>query len=345
MSEKLLDFSRPHNSPSIFGGPKLSNLSTYIAPYYPKAASLTKHAFGTYWNPERFTMTKDASTFHSMDPGLKQLFTTNLQYQMSLDSLVLVGLSENLGVHCTNAEFIRMYFMQSYHEHVHSTSYSYIVASIYADPKSVEDDIKNNPVIIDRISSLNQIYANLSDDNIEDALLQLYFTESVSFVLSFATTFCINRYLKYGIQNVARIIHEIDREENIHAGMGVLAINTMRSASYEGVRLISDDFDSKARDLARDLYTQEVAWAASLYDIYPLKELHPDIATPFTKLNIHKALKNINVPSIFSDAEIANLNRSIVNYYKFQTDPGGTRHAGQESQNNEYVVGTVYMDV
>ena len=71
--------------PMFFGKPL--GVQRYDSYKYPIFEKLTTQQLGYFWRPEEVSLQKDRSDYHTLRPEQKHIFTSNLKYQVMLDSV------------------------------------------------------------------------------------------------------------------------------------------------------------------------------------------------------------------------------------------------------------------
>ena len=71
--------------PMFFGAPL--GVQRYDSYKYPVFERLAQQMLGYFWRPEEVSLQKDRSDYHDLSPEQKHIFTSNLKYQILLDSV------------------------------------------------------------------------------------------------------------------------------------------------------------------------------------------------------------------------------------------------------------------
>ena len=71
--------------PMFFGKPL--GIQRYDSYKYPVFEKLTTQMLGYFWRPEEVSLQKDRGDYQSLTPEQKHIFTSNLKYQVLLDSV------------------------------------------------------------------------------------------------------------------------------------------------------------------------------------------------------------------------------------------------------------------
>jgi len=71
--------------PMFFGKPL--GIQRYDSYKYPVFDRLTTQQLGYFWRPEEVSLQKDRADYQTLRPEQKHIFTSNLKYQIMLDSV------------------------------------------------------------------------------------------------------------------------------------------------------------------------------------------------------------------------------------------------------------------
>ena len=71
--------------PMFFGKPL--GIQRYDSYKYPIFDKLTTQQLGYFWRPEEVSLQKDRADYQTLRPEQKHIFTSNLKYQIMLDSV------------------------------------------------------------------------------------------------------------------------------------------------------------------------------------------------------------------------------------------------------------------
>ena len=71
--------------PMFFGAPL--GVQRYDSYKYPVFEKLTTQQLGYFWRPEEVSLQKDRSDYLTLRPEQKHIYTSNLKYQIMLDSI------------------------------------------------------------------------------------------------------------------------------------------------------------------------------------------------------------------------------------------------------------------
>ena len=119
---------------------------------------LTTQQLGYFWRPEEVSLQKDRSDYHTLRPEQKHIFTSNLKYQILLDSVQGRGPGIAFIPYCSLPELEACMEAWGFMEMIHSRSYTYIIKNVYSNPSEVFDTILDDENIIQRAQSVTEAY-------------------------------------------------------------------------------------------------------------------------------------------------------------------------------------------
>ena len=125
--------------PMFFGQPL--GVQRYDSYKYPVFDKLTQQQLGYFWRPEEVSLQKDRSDYQTLSDQQKHIFTSNLKYQIMLDSVQGRGPGMAFIPYCSLPELEACMTVWEFMEMIHSRSYTYIIKNVYSDPGEVFDTI------------------------------------------------------------------------------------------------------------------------------------------------------------------------------------------------------------
>src|SRR5210317_2520697 len=140
--------------PMFFGKPL--GVQRYDSYKYPVFDRLTTQQLGYFWRPEEVSLQKDRSDYQTLRPEQKHIFTSNLKYQILLDSVQGRGPGMAFMPYCSLPELEGAMNIWQTMEMVHSRSYTHIIKNVYADPSDVFDTILDDEKILSRAQSVTR---------------------------------------------------------------------------------------------------------------------------------------------------------------------------------------------
>ena len=227
--------------PMFFGKPL--GIQRYDSYKYPIFDKLTTQQLGYFWRPEEVSLQKDRADYQTLRPEQKHIFTSNLKYQIMLDSVQGRGPGMAFIPYCSLPELEACMEVWGFMEMIHSRSYTHIIKNVYSDPSDVFDHILNDERIVERAMSVTEAYNDFINaahhyDSSNDwqhalegvayaqesryelkrklfkAVANVNILEGIRFYVSFACSFAFGE-LKL-MEGSAKIISLIARDENQH---------------------------------------------------------------------------------------------------------------------------------
>mgnify|MGYP006201502149 CR=1 FL=1 len=111
--------------PMFFGQPL--GVQRYDSYKYPAFENLTKQQLGYFWRPEEVSLQKDRGDYQMLRPEQKHIYTSNLKYQIMLDSVQGRAPGMAFIPYCSIPELEACMEVWSFMEMIHSRSYTYII--------------------------------------------------------------------------------------------------------------------------------------------------------------------------------------------------------------------------
>ena len=109
---------------------------------------------GYFWKPEEISLQKDRADYQKLRPEHKHIFTSNLKYQILLDSVQGRGPGMAFAPYCSLPELEGCVKTWEFMEMIHSRSYTYIIKNIYPDSSEVFDTILQDERILERAETV-----------------------------------------------------------------------------------------------------------------------------------------------------------------------------------------------
>lgn len=268
-----------HLDQPLFLGEEV-DVARYDELKYPWLDKLTERQLSFFWRPDEVDLSRDRIDFNErMDDNERHIFTSNLKYQILLDSVQ--GRGPNLAFLsiCSLPEFETWVETWAFSETIHSRSYTHIIRNVYTNPSEVLDTIVTTPEILERATSVTEKYDELIAMNyplhllhgtrkhkeaIFDTLVAVNVLEAVRFYVSFACSFAFaERKLMEGNSKVIKLIA---RDEALHLSGTQLLIqhmlHGMEGDEWQEIAINRLDVMFGMFDAAVE---QEKAWAAYLF--------------------------------------------------------------------------------
>jgi len=276
--------------PMFFGKPL--GVQRYDNFKYPQFENLTKQQLGYFWRPEEVSLQKDRGDYQSLRSEQKHIYTSNLKYQIMLDSVQGRAPAMAFLPYCSLPELESCMDVWGFMEMIHSRSYTYIIKNIYSDPADVFDTILSDERILERAASVTGAYdefingAHQWDTGcmwsetgrgspssawcLKDLKRQLYravanvnILEGIRFYVSFACSFAFGE-LKL-MEGSAKIISLIARDENQHLALTQNILNNWRKGDDPEMKVIMKEEEEWTYKMFDKCVNEEKKWADYLF--------------------------------------------------------------------------------
>ena len=352
--------------PMFFGKPL--GVQRYDSYKYPVFDKLTTQQLGYFWRPEEVSLQKDRGDYQLLRPEQKHIYTSNLKYQIMLDSIQGRGPGMAFIPYCSLPELEACMEVWGFMEMIHSRSYTYIIKNVYADPSEVFDKIVTDPRILERASSVTEAYddfirsAHHYDNSNEwqhaleevptalqgkyelkrklyRAVANVNILEGIRFYVSFACSFAFGE-LKL-MEGSAKIISLIARDENQHLAITQNILNKWKQGDDPEMKQImkeEEEWTYKAFDRA---VNEEKRWADYLFKDGSMIGLNDKLLQQYVEWIANRRLKAIGLRPQY---DIAASNNPLP-WTQHWISSKGLQVAPQETEVESYVVGGIKQDV
>lgn len=330
----------------VFFGSNGMSIQRYDKFKYPGFFELFKKQINSFWLPEEFDLSKDRLDYKNMSDNEKFIFTSNLKYQILLDSVQSRGipyLTENL----SNPEVEAFCSAWSFFETIHSYSYTFIIKNVYAQPGEVFDNILNDNEIIKRASSVTKYYDEMINSFGESELdrkRKLYLTlmsinilEGIRFYVSFACSYAFAQNGK--MEGNAKVISLINKDENLHLGFTQKILRDMSINKEEGFFDIVNELKPKVYEMFKLAAEEEMQWADYLFQNGSMLGLNADILKKYMMFLTNSRLKAIGLDPIFERVN------NPINWINAWTNSESVQAAPQETEIESYNKAAVNNDL
>ena len=352
--------------PMFFGAPL--GVQRYDSYKYPVFEKLTNQMLGYFWRPEEVSLQKDRGDYQSLRPEQKHIFTSNLKYQILLDSVQGRGPGMAFSPYCALPELEGAMNVWQFMEMIHSRSYTYIIKNIYPDPSEVFDTILDDDRILSRAKSVTQAYDDFinyaneygqssawtpemrdhpnSEWTIKDLKRKLYraianvnILEGIRFYVSFACSFAFGE-LKL-MEGSAKIISLIARDENQHLVLTQQIMKKWQEGDDPVMQEIIKEEEENVIQMFRDAVEEEKEWAEYLFKDGTMIGLNDKLLVKYVEWIANKRMRSIGLKPIY-DAPIRN---NPLPWTEHWISSKGLQVAPQETEVESYVVGGIKQDV
>ena len=361
--------TEPHDTkkqPMFFGKPL--GVQRYDEYKYPIFERLTKTQLGYFWRPEEVSLQKDFGDFKDLRPEQKHIFTSNLKYQIMLDSVQGRAPGMAFLPYCSLPELEACMECWSFMEMIHSRSYTYIIKNVYPDVGEVFDTILTDPNILQRAASVTDSYdtfinaahewdtGNLWKDDRKGSFLASYemkhlkrllyraianvnILEGIRFYVSFACSFAFGE-LKL-MEGSAKIISLIARDENQHLVITQNILNKWRDGDDPEFAEIAREEEANVIAMFKKCVDEEKAWANYLFKEGTMIGLNDKLLHQYVEWIANRRMKAIGIKPIY-DVPAKN---NPLPWTAHWISSKGLQVAPQETEVESYVVGGIKQDV
>ena len=356
-----------NKQPMFFGAPL--GVQRYDDFKYPVFEKLTQQQLGYFWRPEEVSLQKDRADYQELRPEQKHIFTSNLKYQILLDSVQGRAPGMAFSPYCSLPELEACMSVWGFMEMIHSRSYTYIIKNVYPDPSEVFDTILNDKKILQRANSVTRAYDEFinyaqeyglsnnwrpdwrghpnSEWTINDLKRKLYkavanvnILEGIRFYVSFACSFAFGE-LKL-MEGSAKIISLISRDENQHLVLTQQILkNWAKGIDDPEMKQIASEEKETITEMFRNAVEEEKEWAEYLFKDGSMIGLNDKLLTKYVEWIANKRMKAIGLDPIY-DVPLRN---NPLPWTEHWISSKGLQVAPQETEVESYVVGGIKQDV
>ena len=352
--------------PMFFGAPL--GVQRYDQYKYPVFEKLTQQQLGYFWRPEEVSLQKDRADYQTLRPEQKHIFTSNLKYQILLDSVQGRGPGMAFAPYCSLPELEAAMNIWQTMEMIHSRSYTYIIKNVYPDPTEVLDTIIDDEKIIERAQSVTRAYdafinaaqeygqGNLWKEDFKDsptsqwtlhdlkrqlyrAVMNVYILEGIRFYVSFACSFAFGE-LKM-MEGNAKIIGLIARDESQHMTITMNMIKNWQKGDDPEMMSIMEEEEQNVIQMFRDCVEEEKNWAEYLFKDGSMIGLNDKLLKNYVEWVANRRMKSINFKPVF-DQPISN---NPLPWTEHWLNSKAMQVAPQETEVESYVIGGIKQDV
>jgi ribonucleoside-diphosphate reductase beta chain len=352
--------------PMFFGQPL--GIQRYDSYKYPVYEKLTQQQLGFFWRPEEISLQKDRSDYPTLRPEQRHIYTSNLKYQIMLDSVQGRAPGMAFIPYCSLPELEACMTVWGFMEMIHSRSYTYIIKNIYSDPSEVFDTILNNDKILERASSVTgtyddfinsaQLYGNSNlwihaqegagnarEERLElkrklyRAVANVNILEGIRFYVSFACSFAFGE-LKL-MEGSAKIISLIARDENQHLVITQNILNKWTEGDDPEMQQIAREEEGWVRSAFKNCVDEEKRWAEYLFKDGSMIGLNDKLLWNYVEWIANRRMKAIGLKPEY---DIPAKNNPLP-WTDHWLNSKSVQVAPQETEISSYVVGGIKQDM
>ncbi len=352
--------------PMFFGQPL--GVQRYDSYKYPIFDKLTTQQLGYFWRPEEVSLQKDRGDYQTLRPEQKHIYTSNLKYQIMLDSVQGRGPGMAFIPYCSLPELEACMEVWGFMEMIHSRSYTYIIKNIYSDPSEVFDTIIGDERILERAKSVTESYDDFiqsaqsygtsnawmyrlegvtnAKETLNDVKRKLYravanvnILEGIRFYVSFACSFAFGE-LKL-MEGSAKIISLIARDENQHLALTQNILNKWREGDDPEMQRIAKEEEEWVYAMFDRAVNEEKKWADYLFKDGSMIGLNDKLLQQYVEWIANRRLKAIGLKPQYD----ISANNNPLPWTQHWISSKGLQVAPQETEVESYVVGGIKQDV
>ena len=351
----------------MFFGPPLG-VQRYDKFRYPIFDKLTKNQLGFFWRPEEVSLQKDRADYLTLNKAQKHIFTSNLKYQILLDSVQGRGPGMAFMPYCSLPELEGCMNIWQTMEMIHSRSYTHIIKNVYADPSEVFDTILEDEKILARAESVTRAYDDFINDahrydtsnwwrpnwqgtaaaeyeknnlkrKLYRAVANVYILEGIRFYVSFACSFAFGE-LKL-LEGSAKIIGLIARDESQHMTVSQNILNKWKQGDDPEMVTIAKEEEQNVYNMFKESVEEEKSWAEYLFKDGSIIGLNDKLLQNYVEWTANRRLKSIGLKPIY-DIPMAN---NPLPWTQHWLSSKGMQVAPQETEVESYLIGSIKQDV
>ena len=352
--------------PMFFGKPL--GVQRYDNFKYPQFENLTKQQLGYFWRPEEVSLQKDRGDYQTLRPEQKHIYTSNLKYQIMLDSVQGRAPGMAFLPYCSLPELEACMEVWGFMEMIHSRSYTYVIKNVYPDPSEVFDTIIKDDRILERASTVTESYdefinsaqlwgtGNMWRDEFRgsptaewemmDVKRKLYravanvnILEGIRFYVSFACSFAFGE-LKL-MEGSAKIISLIARDENQHLAITQNILNKWRRGDDPDMAQIMKEEEQWTYAMFDRCVNEEKLWAEYLFKDGSMIGLNDKLLQQYVEWIANRRMKSIGLKPVY---DIPAKNNPLP-WTEHWISSKGLQVAPQETEVESYIVGGIKQDV
>ena len=352
--------------PMFFGAPL--NVQRYDSYRYPTFDRLTQQQLGYFWRPEEVSLQKDRADYARLTDLQKHIFTSNLKYQIMLDSVQGRAPGMAFIPYCSLPELEACMTVWQFMEMIHSRSYTYIIKNVYSDPADVFDTILEDKNILDRAASVTKSYDDFinyaqewgqgsmwkqdskgspsaewtSRDlkrSLYRAVANVNILEGIRFYVSFACSFAFGENKL--MEGSAKILSLIARDESQHLVITQQILKNWSNGDDPEMQEIVEQEKEFVTEMFRTTVNEEKEWANYLFKDGSIIGLNDRLLHNYVEWIANRRMKAIGLDTIY-DVPLRN---NPLPWTEHWLNSKGQQNAPQETEIESYVVGGIKQDV
>ena len=352
--------------PMFFGAPL--SVQRYDSYRYPTFDRLTQQQLGYFWRPEEVSLQKDRADYNQLNDLQKHIFTSNLKYQIMLDSVQGRAPGMAFIPYCSLPELEACMTVWQFMEMIHSRSYTYIIKNVYSDPSDVFDTILEDDNILSRAESVTKSYDdfikyaqdygqsnNWKPDwkehinaewtrrdlkrSLYRAVANVNILEGIRFYVSFACSFAFGENKL--MEGSAKILSLIARDESQHLVITQQILKNWANGDDPEMQEIVEQEKETVTEMFRTTVNEEKEWANYLFKDGSMIGLNDRLLHNYVEWIANRRMKAIGIKPIYDQP----LRNNPLPWTEHWLNSKGQQNAPQETEIESYVVGGIKQDV
>lgn len=353
----------------FFGKPL--GIQRYDVHKFPVFHKLTQQQIGAFWRPEAYetALTKDRSDYQKMRPEQKHIFTSNLKYQIMLDSVQGRGPGLVLMPHCSLPELESAMIVWQFMEMIHSYSYTFIIKNVYSNPSEVFNKIIEDENILERAKSVTEAYDDylessqsysssnlwkfnnegvpLGKDSLYEVKRKLYraianvnILEGIRFYVSFACSFAFGEL--HLMEGSAKIISKIATDERLHLTLTQNILTKWKNGLDDpDMKQIANEEEPYVYEMFKRAVHEEQNWSRYLFRDGSMIGLNDKLLCNYVEWIANRRMKAIGLKPIYDIAA----NNNPLPWTEDWLNSKNVQNPPQEEPLESYIVGAIEQDV
>ena len=352
--------------PMFFGKPL--GVQRYDNFKYPVFDKLTTQQLGYFWRPEEVSLQKDRGDYQTLRPEQKHVYTSNLKYQIMLDSVQGRAPGMAFIPYCSLPELEACMTVWQFMEMIHSRSYTYIIKNVYSDPSEGFDTILKDENILSRAESVTKSYddfVNYAQEwgagsmwkegsqgspssewcrkdlkkHLYRAIANVNILEGIRFYVSFACSFAFGENKL--MEGSAKILSLISRDESQHLVITQQILNNWKKGDDPEMQTICEELEPEVIEMFRRTVDEEKSWANYLFKEGSMIGLNDKLLQNYVEWIANKRMRAIGLDPLY-DVPMRN---NPLPWTEHWLNSKGQQNAPQETEIESYVGGGIKQDV
>ena len=350
----------------FFGAPL--SVQRYDQYRFPTFDRLTQQQLGYFWRPEEVSLQKDRADYAQLNETQKHIFTSNLKYQIMLDSVQGRAPGMAFIPYCSLPELEGCMTVWQFMEMIHSRSYTYIIKNVYSDPSEVFDTIIKDDNILQRAESVTKSYDDFVNEahsydsgnawkfaveghpagtldrrelkrKLYRAIANVNILEGIRFYVSFACSFAFGENKL--MEGSAKILSLISRDESQHLVITQQILKKWAEGDDPEMKEIAAEEKPFVKDMFRNTVNEEKAWADYLFKEGSMIGLNARLLNNYVEWIANRRMKAIGFDPIYDQP----LRNNPLPWTEHWLNSKGQQNAPQETEIESYVIGGIKQDV